>query len=94
MVLPHPISGNGPPRVSESALVTGAASGIGREFAFALAGRGENVLLLDRAREPLDQRFVYCGALRARFKPYFLRSLALGSRVRRPASRSAARKSG
>src|SRR6266511_3446829 len=36
-------------------------------------------------------RFVNCGALRARFRPGFLRSLARGSRVRSPALRSAAR---
>ena len=32
-----------------------------------------------------DQRLEYCGALRAFFRPYFLRSLARGSRVRKPA---------
>ena len=31
------------------------------------------------------QRFEYCGALRAFFRPYFLRSLARASRVRKPA---------
>ncbi len=32
-----------------------------------------------------DQRLLYCGALRAFFRPYFLRSLTRGSRVRKPA---------
>src|SRR6202051_3198793 len=40
------------------------------------------------------QRFEYCGALRAFFKPYFLRSIARGSRVRKPAFFSAGRSSG
>src|SRR4029077_1501192 len=41
-----------------------------------------------------DYRFVYCGALRARFSPYFLRSFILASRVSRPAFLSTARNSG
>ena len=40
-----------------------------------------------------DQRFEYCGALRAFFRPYFLRSLARASRVRKPAFFSAGRSS-
>ena len=36
----------------------------------------------------------YCGALRAFFSPYFLRSLTRGSRVRKPAFFSAGRSSG
>ncbi len=38
-----------------------------------------------------DYRFVYWGALRARFRPYFLRSFLRGSRERRPAWRSGSR---
>ena len=38
-----------------------------------------------------DQRLLYCGALRAFFSPYFLRSLARASRVRKPAFFSAGR---
>ena len=38
-----------------------------------------------------DQRLVYCGALRARLRPYFLRSFMRGSRVRKPAWRSGSR---
>ena len=34
---------------------------------------------------------MYCGAFRARFRPYFLRSFMRGSRVSRPAWRSGAR---
>ena len=34
-----------------------------------------------------DQRLVYWAALRARLSPYFLRSFARGSRVRKPARR-------
>ena len=37
---------------------------------------------------------LYCGALRAFFRPYFLRSVARGSRVRKPAFFSAGRSSG
>ncbi len=44
-----------------------------------------------RAIRPRSQRFVYCGALRARLRPYFLRSFIRGSRVRRPAWRSGRR---
>ena len=40
------------------------------------------------ARGTARQRLVYCGALRARFRPYFLRSFIRGSRVRKPAWRS------
>jgi len=39
-------------------------------------------------------RFVYWGAFRARFSPYFLRSFIRASRVSSPAFFSAARKSG
>jgi len=42
------------------------------------------------ARE-VTYRFVYCGALRARLSPYFLRSFIRGSRVSRPAWRSGRR---
>ena len=38
-----------------------------------------------------DQRLEYCGALRAFFRPYFLRSLTRASRVRKPAFFSAGR---
>ena len=41
-----------------------------------------------------DQRLVYCGALRAFFKPYFLLSFLRESRVRRPALRNTVRFSG
>ena len=41
-----------------------------------------------------DQRLLYCGALRAFFRPYFLRSIARGSRVRNPAFFNAGRSSG
>src|ERR1035437_2048371 len=41
-----------------------------------------------------DYRFVYCGALRALFRPYFLRSFIRASRVSRPAFLRAGRKSG
>ena len=41
------------------------------------ASRGQKVIR--------DQRLLYCGALRAFFRPYFLRSVARGSRVRKPA---------
>ena len=40
------------------------------------------------------QRLVYCGALRAFLRPYFLLSFARASRVRRPAFFSAGRSSG
>ena len=43
------------------------------------------------AGRPTGQRFVYCGALRARLRPYFLRSFIRGSRVRKPAWRSGSR---
>src|SRR3984885_9740051 len=42
----------------------------------------------------LDERLLYCGALRAFFRPYFLRSTARGSRVRKPAFFRAGRSSG
>src|SRR5215212_7815283 len=42
----------------------------------------------------IDQRLEYCGALRAFLRPYFLRSMARGSRVRKPAFFSAGRSSG
>ena len=40
-----------------------------------------------------DQRFEYCGALRAFLRPYFLLSLTRASRVRKPAFFSAGRSS-
>ena len=48
------------------------------------------------AARPTDggQRLEYWGALRAFFRPYFLRSLTRGSRVRKPAFFSAGRSSG
>ena len=39
------------------------------------------------------QRLLYCGALRAFFRPYFLRSVARASRVRKPARLSGGRSS-
>ena len=45
-------------------------------------GKGaEDDITLDMRHE-LSYRLVYCGALRARLRPYFLRSLTRGSRVR------------
>ncbi len=43
---------------------------------------------------PVDQRLEYWGALRAFFRPYFLRSMTRGSRVRKPARLRAGRSSG
>ncbi len=42
----------------------------------------------------LPQRFVYCGAFRARLRPGFLRSFTRGSRVRSPARLRTGRSSG
>src|SRR4029077_8911110 len=42
----------------------------------------------------LHYRLVYCGAFRARFRPYFLRSFSRESRVSRPAALSTGRNSG
>jgi short-subunit dehydrogenase len=41
--------------IDSRTLITGAASGIGRSFAFAWATRGENLLLLDRDASALQQ---------------------------------------
>ena len=40
---------------------------------------------VDARASTLAQRLEYCGALRAFFRPYFLRSLTRASRVRKPA---------
>ena len=45
-------------------------------------------------RQVQDQRFEYCGALRAFLRPYFLLSLTRASRVRKPAFFRAGRSSG
>lgn len=44
-----------PPRSRHRTLITGAASGIGRAFATALAGYGDDLILVDRARQPLQK---------------------------------------
>ncbi|XP_069555646.1 17-beta-hydroxysteroid dehydrogenase type 3 isoform X1 [Brachyistius frenatus] len=41
--------------VGEWAVVTGASEGIGRAYAFALAERGMNVVIMSRTKETLDQ---------------------------------------
>ncbi len=55
------------------------------------AHRGAPGVFAGHPRRPPGQRFVYCGALRARLRPYFLRSFIRGSRVRKPAWRSGSR---
>ena len=47
------------------ALVTGASSGLGREFALALAGQGSNIVLTARRTEPMER---LAAELRDRFK--------------------------
>jgi NAD(P)-dependent dehydrogenase (short-subunit alcohol dehydrogenase family) len=51
------------------ALVTGAASGIGRATALALAGAGADVALVDRDREGVHDAAAECGAL-VRAEPF------------------------
>src|SRR5206468_7717334 len=60
----------------------------GRRHADGPAGR-ETGGAIERKRE--DQRFEYCGALRAFLRPAFLRSTTRASRVRKPAFFSAGR---
>src|SRR5690606_17424056 len=54
----------------------------------------EQVPTLTKSASAAHQRLEYCDALRAFFRPYFLRSTARGSRVRKPARLSAGRSSG
>src|SRR5216117_2841410 len=60
----------------------------------ALLVRPGSCAWLDRLRAGGTYRLEYCGALRAFFRPYFLRSLTRASLVRKPAFFSAGRFSG
>src|ERR1700753_1094175 len=58
-------------------------------------GNARSATQLKRGRDcRRDQRLLYWGALRAFFRPYFLRSTARGSRVRKPAFFRAGRSPG
>ncbi|WP_426741196.1 SDR family NAD(P)-dependent oxidoreductase, partial [Pseudomonas aeruginosa] len=40
---------------TETALITGASSGIGKELALLFAARGYDLILVGRQREPLEE---------------------------------------
>ena len=56
-------------------------------------GQPADAVRTEQPSHVCDQRLLYCGALRAFFSPYFLRSVARASRVRKPARLSGGRSS-
>ena len=55
-----------------TAVVTGAASGIGRSLAVALAGRGANLAISDVNFEGLEETVRLCGPAEGKIEPYRL----------------------
>ena len=56
-------------------------------------GQSADAVRTEQAAHVCGQRLLYCGALRAFLRPYFLRSVARASRVRKPARLSDGRSS-